>query len=171
MSAVPFSSTFCFLLPVRYPYCWYFPRVALFPFVQPRRLFLSIHHCEASVLTGMRIGELLALRWRNVDFGCRVIRVREAVYEGHNSTPKTQGSIRDVPMGPALEQALRQHGARRRTQMIHSSSPVVTEVICDQEICTSATCIRHARGQSSDVSVGMTSDERMRRCLARWANP
>jgi integrase len=69
----------------------------------------------AAVLTGMRIGELLALRWRNVDLERKVIRVREAVYEGHNSTPKTQGSIRDVPMGPALEHALRQHGARSRT--------------------------------------------------------
>jgi integrase len=68
-----------------------------------------------AVLTGMRIGELLALRWRNVDFERKVTRVREAVYEGHNSTPKTQGSIRDVPIGPALEQALRQHGARSRT--------------------------------------------------------
>jgi len=68
-----------------------------------------------AVLTGMRIGELLALRWRNVDFGHKVIRVREAVYEGHNSTPKTQGSIRDIPIGPALDQALRQHGGRAAT--------------------------------------------------------
>lgn len=45
----------------------------------------------------------------------RIIRVGEAVYEGHNSTPKTQGGIRDVPMGPALEQALRQHGVRSQT--------------------------------------------------------
>jgi integrase len=67
-----------------------------------------------AVLTGMRIGELLALRWRNVDLERKVIRVREAVYEGHNSTPKTQGSIRDIPLGPALEQALRLHGARSR---------------------------------------------------------
>jgi integrase len=68
-----------------------------------------------AVVTGMRIGELLALHWRDVDFKCRIIRVREAVYEGHNSTPKTQGGIRDVPMGPALEQALRQHGVRSQT--------------------------------------------------------
>ena len=68
-----------------------------------------------AVLTGMRIGELLALRWRNVDFERKVIRVREAVYEGHNSTPKTQGRIRDVRLGPALEQALRHHSVRNRT--------------------------------------------------------
>jgi integrase len=66
-----------------------------------------------AVLTGMRIGELLALRWKNVDFEGKTIRVREAVYEGHNSTPKTQGGNRDIPFGPTLEQALRKHLGRR----------------------------------------------------------
>jgi len=66
-----------------------------------------------AVLTGMRIGELLALRWKNVDFDRRTVRVREAVYEGHNSTPKTQGGIRDIPFGPTLEQALRRHAGSR----------------------------------------------------------
>ena len=68
----------------------------------------------SSVLTGMRIGELLALRWKNVDFERKVIRVREAVYEGHVSTPKTRSGLRDVPIGPALEHALHQHNARSR---------------------------------------------------------
>lgn len=68
-----------------------------------------------AVLTGMRIGELLALRWKNVDFDGKTIRVREAVYEGHNSTPKTQGGNRDIPFGPTLEQALRNHLGRRGT--------------------------------------------------------
>jgi integrase len=68
----------------------------------------------SAVLTGMRIGELLALRWKNVDFQRKVIRVREAVYEGHVSTPKTRSGLRDVPIGPALEHALREHIARSR---------------------------------------------------------
>jgi integrase len=68
-----------------------------------------------AVLTGMRIGELLALRWKNVDFEGKTIRVREAVYEGHNSTPKTQGGNRDIPFGPTLEQALRNDLGRRGT--------------------------------------------------------
>ena len=68
-----------------------------------------------AVLTGMRVGELLALRWKNVDFERMIIRVREAVYEGHASTPKTQGGIRDIPFGPAMEQALRRHFVRYQT--------------------------------------------------------
>ena len=55
-------------------------------------------------------------------------------------------------------------------QMIHSSSPVATELICDPEICRSAACIRRAPRRSSDVSVGMISVERTRRCSATWAN-
>jgi integrase len=42
------------------------------------------------VLTGMRIGELLALRWRNVDLKQNVIRVTRTVYEGHFDEPKSQ---------------------------------------------------------------------------------
>jgi len=68
-----------------------------------------------AVLTGMRIGELLALRWSNVDFERRVIRVRETVYESHVSTPKTRSGIRDVPVGPRLERLLRERSARRQT--------------------------------------------------------
>ena len=62
----------------------------------------------SAVLTGMRIGELLALRWKNVDFERKVIRVREAVYEGHDfDSQDTKRAIRDIPIGPTLEQALR----------------------------------------------------------------
>jgi integrase len=68
-----------------------------------------------AVLTGMRIGEILALRWKNVDVDRGIIRVRESVYEGHNSTPKTQGAIRDIPFGPALAKALWNHRVPART--------------------------------------------------------
>jgi integrase len=34
-------------------------------------------------LTGLRIGELLALRWRDIDFENRVLHVRQTLYEGH----------------------------------------------------------------------------------------
>jgi integrase len=34
------------------------------------------------VLTGLRIGELLALRWRDVDLENGVLRVRQTLYEG-----------------------------------------------------------------------------------------
>lgn len=59
-----------------------------------------------AAMTGLRIGEVLALRWSNVDFERSTIHVREAVYSGHFSTPKTKSSIRDVPLGPSLQSSL-----------------------------------------------------------------
>jgi integrase len=50
------------------------------------------------VLTGLRIGELLALRWRDVDLEGKVLRVRRAVYDGHFDEPKTKRSNRTVPL-------------------------------------------------------------------------
>ncbi|HXA77649.1 MAG TPA: site-specific integrase [Candidatus Acidoferrales bacterium] len=57
-------------------------------------------------MTGLRIGKVLALGWANADLEKNLVRVPEAVYMGHFSTPKTKSSIRDVPLGPALRQSL-----------------------------------------------------------------
>lgn len=57
-----------------------------------------------AVLTGMRRGELFALRWSAVDFEQKLIHVRESVYDGHFSSPKTRSSFRNLPMSAILEQ-------------------------------------------------------------------
>jgi integrase len=49
--------------------------------------------------TGLRVGELLALRWRDVDLEGGFIRVRQSVYEGVFDDPKTKRSRRTVPLG------------------------------------------------------------------------
>src|SRR5260370_14549579 len=58
--------------------------------------------CRAIVsllaLKGLRIGELLALRWKHIDTSVGVIRVRETVHEGSFGTPKTRSSRRDIPI-------------------------------------------------------------------------
>ena len=53
-----------------------------------------------AVLTGLRIGELLALRWRDIDLVGKGLRARQTVYEGHFDTPKTKRSNRGVPLCP-----------------------------------------------------------------------
>jgi integrase len=53
----------------------------------------------ALVLTGLRVGELLALRWGNVDVKAQMLRVCETVYEGHFDRPKTKRSVRTIPIG------------------------------------------------------------------------
>ena len=56
--------------------------------------------------TGLRIGELLALRWRNVNLVDGCIRIRETVYDGHFDEPKTRHSQRQVPLSPAAAELL-----------------------------------------------------------------
>lgn len=57
-------------------------------------------------LTGLRIGELLAMRWRNVDLEHGTLRVTETVYDGHFDVPKTQRSQRSVPLAAKAIQIL-----------------------------------------------------------------
>lgn len=50
------------------------------------------------VLTGLRIGELLALRWKNVNLDGQVLCVTQTVYDGHFDRPKTKRSVRALPL-------------------------------------------------------------------------
>jgi integrase len=49
-------------------------------------------------MTGLRQGELLALRWRDVDWTAARIRVRQNWVLGEFGTPKSKRSTRSVPM-------------------------------------------------------------------------
>jgi integrase len=51
------------------------------------------------VLTGLRVGELLALRWGSIDLKARLLRVVETVYDGHFDQPKTKRGARTIPIG------------------------------------------------------------------------
>jgi integrase len=57
-----------------------------------------------AVLTGLRRGELFALRWGAIDLDKGVLEVRECVYNGHFTTPKTLSSMRRIPLSsPVVE--------------------------------------------------------------------
>lgn len=58
--------------------------------------------------TGMRIGEIRALRWENVDLVARRIYVRQSVWKNQVGTPKS-GRDRVIPISDALLEALRTH--------------------------------------------------------------
>jgi integrase len=65
-----------------------------------------------AAFTGLRLGELLALRWSDVDFPRQAILVRQS-YNAHGGlgTPKS-GKVRSVPMVPDVAAALAELGAR-----------------------------------------------------------
>ena len=51
-----------------------------------------------ALLGGARRGELFAFRWRDFDHANRCLQVREAVYEGTFDEPKTDASVRLIPL-------------------------------------------------------------------------
>jgi len=62
-----------------------------------------------AVLTGIRFGELLALRWRCVNFQEKTLRIAESVFLGKFQPPKSEKSIRIIPLGPITAQVLQSH--------------------------------------------------------------
>lgn len=59
-----------------------------------------------ALLSGLRRGELFALRWRDLDDPTRCLTVREAVYEGTFGTPKTDAGFRRVPLSETAWQLI-----------------------------------------------------------------
>jgi integrase len=62
-----------------------------------------------AAMTGLRQGELIALRWKDVDWKAGLIRVRRNYTRGRFGTPKTKRSSRSVPMPGRVATALKEH--------------------------------------------------------------
>jgi len=65
-------------------------------------------------MTGMRQGELLALRWRDVDWQAKKIRVRRNYVRGYWGTPKSRSGERSVPLATRVSIELKRHLERSR---------------------------------------------------------
>lgn len=71
---------------------------------------------RVAAMAGLRLGELIALRWRDIDFPAGTIRVRQTFVRGEWSTPKSRRGARAVPMADALAGALELHYQASRYQ-------------------------------------------------------
>lgn len=83
--------------------------------------------------TGLRIGELLALTWNDVDFKKNIISVSKTIYYQPQqdkkrvqkiSTPKTKNAVRTVPLLPEVKKALK----KQKEQQFKLSIPTNVEV-------------------------------------------
>ncbi|MDZ5711608.1 tyrosine-type recombinase/integrase [Jeotgalibacillus haloalkalitolerans] len=72
------------------------------------------------LFTGLRSGEMSALKWSDIDFNTQMIRVTKTLYNAKGrmedyelTSPKTHGSVRVVPINDEIAEMLREH---RRNQ-------------------------------------------------------
>jgi integrase len=71
-----------------------------------------------ALYTGMRLSELLALTWADVDFQDRLVRVRAQLSRARRGAParrvapKTRAAVRDIPLAPQLATLLARERAR-----------------------------------------------------------
>ena len=71
-------------------------------------------HATVSLFTGMRLAEVLALRWNRIDLDKKVLQVREALEftKAHGirfKAPKSKAGRRDLTLPDILIDALREH--------------------------------------------------------------
>jgi integrase len=65
-----------------------------------------------AAMTGLRQGELVALRWRDIDWTAGVVRVRRNYTRGEWGTPKSRRSSRAVPLADRVAAELERHFQR-----------------------------------------------------------
>lgn len=68
---------------------------------------------------GLRIGELLALTWDDVDLKHRVVYIHQTIDEqGHHTSPKTPAAFRHIPIAPNLMDAFKNLYAARMCEYV-----------------------------------------------------
>jgi integrase len=77
---------------------------------------------------GLRLGELRALRWKDVDFGKRLIHVRRSYVERAEDVPKS-GRVRSVPMSDQVARVL--DGLSRRKEFIRDEDLIFCNEVGD----------------------------------------
>ncbi len=86
-------------------------------FLAPDEITLFLQHVRpqyyafflTAILTGMRRGELLALKWGDIDWHLSQICVKRSLYKGKFVSPKSANSIRRIIMSPTLKRNLEDH--------------------------------------------------------------
>ena len=69
--------------------------------------------------TGLRFGELAALKWHNVDLDRRMARICETLVYGEEGRPKTKKSVRDIDLLPPVVEALRDQKENARGKSLY----------------------------------------------------
>lgn len=77
-----------------------------------------------AMCTGLRVSEVLALRWEHIDFQTGLMFVQQGVVNGRIGKVKTEASQDEVPMDPAFAEVLLKRKGDDRSQGLVFQSPV-----------------------------------------------
>jgi len=96
-----------------------------------------------ATMTGLRIGEILALRWGRIDLLRGTLLVAETCYKGHFGSPKTRASRREVPLAPAVVRELKEHYSRSAEHSLSAlvfakdqGAPLAADNLRKKALCT-----------------------------------
>jgi integrase len=116
------------------------------------------------LLTGMRIGEVLALRWGKIDWQRQTIIVDEGLYEGEISTPKTASGVRVLPMTKVLLNALR----RWKTRKTVDAADFIFPSAVGTGLCRRNLSNRFLKPAATAAGIGNISWHMLRRTHSTW---
>ena len=94
--------------------------------------------CILSYCTGMRVGECLALQWKDVDLDTRYIQVVSTIYD-HNGLfkvepmPKSRSSVRKISFSQKLYEAFLEQKKRQQYLSAHNDLYYKTDFVCTRD--------------------------------------
>lgn len=75
-----------------------------------------------AIMTGMRMGEILAMKWKNLEWEHQIYTVKESYSSFGFDLPKTASSQRTVILSPMLLQMLKEHKLWQNSHRLRSGS-------------------------------------------------
>ena len=83
-----------------------------------------------AVMTGMRRGELLAMKWQNLDWKRRQYFVKESYYRGHFQEPKSEKSRRAINLAPIVFNTLERICLKQKANGLHEDDAYRDLIFC-----------------------------------------
>jgi Phage integrase family. len=120
---------------------------------------------QVAVLAGLRIGEILALRWKRIDLLRDTLEVAETFSDRQFGTPKTRSSHRVIPISLALQSVLtiyRSGSTEATTDSLVFTTRKGTPL--SAKTCTTVNLRLHVTESNSHGYRGIRFGIHMRRC-------